>query len=95
MGAEIKSFPGVSDPARGVEQQPVPHVIELLERRLAQARAGEIRGIAVAVVDPGGEIETEAKHDGLSGNLLSGAVAHLFYDYMRNTRDEAENADLA
>lgn len=57
--------------------QPVPRVIAILERVLAEARRGEIDGIAVAVSRPNDEIATDWEFGTATFRLVAAA------DYLR------------
>jgi hypothetical protein len=53
MSADIRAFPGTSDPEAPRDLQPVDNVISELSDLLEQARRGEIRAFAAAIVMPG------------------------------------------
>lgn len=47
----IKLFPGAAAPELPVHQQPHDDIVKLLEDTLADARAGKVQGLALAVID--------------------------------------------
>lgn len=53
MSADIRVFPGTSDLAKAPDEQPDAAVIAFCEDLVVRAKAGTIRSIAVAMVQPG------------------------------------------
>ena len=53
MTAKIKAFPGVADSARAPDEQPDAAIIAFCEDLVVRAKVGNIRAIAVAMVQPG------------------------------------------
>jgi hypothetical protein len=51
--AEVKSFPGVTQPDHALGVQPVAEVVQSLKELLAKAESGQLRAIAFAYIRPG------------------------------------------
>jgi hypothetical protein len=80
MGAEIFVFPGATPEQPSTPQAPTvtASVVELLEDLLAEAKRGEIRAIAVALVhDDGAPADTWAGEGGMGGHMLTAAATYL------------------
>lgn len=77
MTAEVKAFPGVSQPDQPAELQPLEEVIRLLEDTLAEAKAGNIRGVAIAVIE--GDTRTTQWWAGEQQHRLMASVCYLQY----------------
>jgi hypothetical protein len=45
-------MPGVSRPSASAHEQPVPEVVEKLQKLLAEAQQGRVRAVAFATVGP-------------------------------------------
>lgn len=79
MSAEIlKPFGDYSTP--GVD----PDLVRLAEQLLAEAKAGEIIGFAVAIVRPNHMIGSLTRRGSCSTAEIAGAVAGLQYDILKN-----------
>jgi hypothetical protein len=53
MSGEIRAFPGTTDSTKLPEEQPDAAIIAFCEDLVVRAKSGEIRAIAVAMVNPG------------------------------------------
>lgn len=85
---KVKLFPGTSDHAVALDQQPQADVIAFIEDLLARAKRGEIQAIAIAVVDPG-------KHTGDGWRCAVSASMHdlmASVTYLQNRMAARTNA---
>jgi hypothetical protein len=53
MSNNVRAFPGTADSAKAPDEQPDEKIIAFCEDLVARAKAGTIRAIAVALVEPG------------------------------------------
>lgn len=65
-------------------------VVSLLERTLAEARAGEIAGFAIAIIRPNGVIGTLIRHGKRSTAECAGAIAILQHDLLVHWQGEKQ-----
>lgn len=73
----VVSLPGLGPVGSLAGSPAVSAVVDALERALAEARAGNIRAVGLALVKTNGDISTEfASSDGNS-HFLTAAIAYL------------------
>lgn len=53
MSGEIRAFPGTADPTKRPDEQPDAAIVAFCEDLVERAKRGQIRGIAVAMVQSG------------------------------------------
>ena len=53
MSSNVRAFPGTADPTKMPDDQPDAAIIAFCEDLVERAKAGKIRAIAVAMVQPG------------------------------------------
>jgi len=83
MGAEVKTFPGVTRSDQPRDLQPVAGVIEEIELLLADAKSGHLRAFAAATVRVGdytGSVWVRPPN-GEHGHTLAAAIGTLSHRY--------------
>lgn len=89
MTAEIKAFPGTSDPQRPPGLQPSAEVIGFLKELLMDAESGKLRAIAVATVAEGDMVAFGWVHGGgPTSHSLMAAVSDLAFEFAAKRRDD-------
>lgn len=91
--AEVHAFPGVTEPERPAKLQPNTDAIELLEKTLAEARAGKIRSVAVAVVEE--DTRTAQWWAGVHCHRLMASVMYLQHRMAASNVSESAPSDWA
>lgn len=76
--AEVKSLFGGEIPQPGA----LPTIVEMLQNLLAEAKAGNVRCLAVAYIDSGDCVCTKARRGDKWNHQLAGAIAYLQHDFM-------------
>lgn len=91
----VVSLPGHGPLATPSGFEPVPSIIEALERALEQARRGEIRGIGLAIVRCNAVTGTAyaADPDEAVSHYLTAATAYLHQRYVLHKLDTSEPAE--
>jgi hypothetical protein len=93
MSADIKAFPGIADPTAEYDEQPDPLIIEFCEDLVSRAKAGQIRGIAVAMVKPGrltADGWCRSEQGGDCCHELTAAITYLQLRYANQVNMTAE-----
>lgn len=85
MGEVVTPF------GRSAVPDPDQDTIDKLEELLAQAKRGELSGIAYAMLRPNGAIGTGWVGEKRSGNSMLGAVAALHVRYVRSWEEWAND----
>lgn len=89
----IKVFPGTVNPQCAADAQPDLAIIQFCEYLTARARAGEIRAIAIAIVEPG-RVTADAWRRAAFGpdtsHELMAAITYLQLRYGQEVNESAE-----
>ena len=82
MSEKVVALPGIVQPKRAAAaQKPDVSVVEALENMLQRARAGQVVGIAMVCLEPGGVIgDTWRCSPDVSAHLLVAGMTYLLHE---------------
>jgi hypothetical protein len=83
VSGNIKAFPGVADSAKAPDEQPDDAIISFCEDLVKRAKAGTIRAIAVAIVQPGRVTADGWRRSGHSADCCHELMAAITYLQLR------------
>ena len=97
MSSNVKAFPGVADLTKTPDEQPDIKIIAFCEDLVTRAKAGRIRAIAVAMVQPGRKTADgwrRGEHGADCAHELMAAITYLQLRYgsqsnANDARDES------
>ena len=92
MTDNIEAFPGTTDSTKSPDEQPEPNVIAFCEDLVIRAKAGQIRAIAVALVEPGRTTADgwrRSEHGADCAHELMAAITYLQLRYGNQVNEDS------
>jgi hypothetical protein len=93
MTSDVRAFPGVSDSAKASDEQPDALIVAFCEDLVARAKAGSIRAIAVAMVQPGRTTADGWRRAGHGADCAHELMAAITYLQLRYGNQVNATAD--
>jgi hypothetical protein len=93
VSGNIKPFPGVADATKAPDEQPDVEVVAFCEDLVRRAKSGEIRAIAVAMVQPGRTTADgwrRSSHSADCCHELMAAITYLQLRYGNQVNTDSE-----